>query len=156
MMMEFFQWIENSGLGVYIREDNWGFAIALSAHAVGMGTSVGVVMVATLRELNVLKQIPVASLANLYSVAWSGFFINLISGIALYTSHATQYSYQLVFILKLTLIVVGGILLKMMIDSAKTFGEEASRTKWLAGLCLASWVGAIVTGRLMAYFFQVG
>ncbi|MDR0780946.1 MAG: hypothetical protein LBF16_09690 [Pseudomonadales bacterium] len=154
-MMEFFQWIEDSGLGVYIRESNWGFAIALSAHAVGMGTAVGVVMVATLCELNVLPKIPVASFSNLYSVAWSGFFINLISGIALYTSHATQYSYQAVFIFKLALIVVGGVLLKLMIDSAKTNGEEAGKTKLFALLSLLSWVGAIVTGRLMAYFFQI-
>jgi hypothetical protein len=151
-MMEFFQWIEDSGLGVYIREDPWGFAIALSAHAIGMGVAVGVVFVTTLRELNVLKGIPVVAFENLYSVAWAGFFINLLSGLALYASHATEYSYQWVFMLKLLLILVGGLLLKLMIDSAKANGEAAGKTKTLASLSLACWLGAVLTGRLMAYF----
>jgi len=151
-MMEFFQWIEDSGLGIYIREDPWGFAIALSAHSVGMSFALGVVMVATLRALNVLKQVPIVSHANLYTVAWVGFFINLISGLALYASHATEYSYQSVFIMKLLLIIVGGVLFKKMIDAAAADGDNASSTKLFAFLSLASWLGAIVTGRLMAYF----
>lgn len=151
-MMDFFQWIEDSGLGVYIREDPWGFAIALSVHAIGMGVAVGVVIVTALRALNVLKGIPIVAFSNLYPVAWTGFFINLISGLALYSSHATEYSYQWVFGLKLALIIGGGLLLKAMIDSAATNGESAGKTKLLAALTLASWLGAILTGRLMAYF----
>lgn len=151
-MMELFQWIEDSGLGVYIREDPWGFAIALSAHAVGMSMALGVVIVSTLRSLNVLKQIPLQAHAALISTAWAGFIVNLISGIALYSSHATEYSYQVVFISKLLLIIIGGILLKQMIDSARRYGDEAGRTKLMGFLSLASWLGAIITGRLMAYF----
>jgi len=151
-MLEFFQWIEDSGLGIYIREDPWGFAIALSVHAIGMGVAVGVVIVTTLRGLNVLKGLPVVAFSNLYPVAWTGFFINLISGLALYTSHATEYSYQWVFGLKLLLILAGGLLLKLMIDSASVNGEGAGKTKLLALLSLISWLGAILTGRLMAYF----
>ncbi|HWK54708.1 MAG TPA: hypothetical protein VNR18_10085 [Hyphomicrobiales bacterium] len=151
-MMELFQRIEDSGLGVYIREDPWGFAIALSAHAVGMSMALGVVMVATLRSLNVLKQVPLQAHANLYAVAWAGFFVNLISGIALYSSHAVEYSYQVVFIMKLLLILAGGILFKLMIDSARKYGDSAGRTKLMGFLSLASWLGAIITGRLMAYF----
>ena len=151
-MMEFFQWVEDTGLGVYIREDPWGFAIALAAHSIGMGMAMGVVIVSTLRALNVLKQIPLLAHANLYPTAWAGFFINLISGLALYVSHATEYSYQLVFMMKLSLIVLGGVLFKQMIDSAQINGDEAGKTKLMAFLSLASWLGAIITGRLMAYF----
>jgi hypothetical protein len=151
-MMAFFQWLEDTGIGVYMREDPWGFAIALSAHSIGMSMALGVVIVATLRALNILKQIPLQAHAYLYPTAWTGFIINLISGLALYISHATEYSYQIVFMLKLGLIIAGGFLFKAMIDSAREFGDDASKTKLMAALSLSSWILAIITGRLMAYF----
>jgi hypothetical protein len=42
--MGFLLWIEESALGVYVQEDPWGFAIALSLHAVGMATVLGIVV----------------------------------------------------------------------------------------------------------------
>ena len=150
--MAFFQWLEDTGLGVYMREDPWGFAIALSAHSIGMSMALGVVIVATLRALNVLRQIPLQAHAYLYPTAWAGFIVNLISGLALYVSHATEYSYQIVFMLKLGLIIAGGFLFKAMIDSAHDFGDDAGKTKMMAALSLSCWILAIITGRLMAYF----
>lgn len=151
-MMEFFQWVEDTSIGVHMREDAWSFAIALSAHSIGMAMALGVVIVATLRALNILQSIPLQAHATLYPTAWTGFIINLISGLALYISHATEYSYQVVFMLKLALIVAGGFLFKAMIDSAKEFGDDAGKTKLMAALSLTSWLLAIITGRLMAYF----
>lgn len=149
--MGFLLWIEESALGIYVREDAWGFAIALSLHAVGMATALGVAIVTNLRVLGYVKEIPVLSYSSLFLTAWIGFAINLISGIMLYSSHATEYTFQWVFMLKLALLALGGILLKVMMQSIRAGGDEG-KIKLLSAICLASWLGAVITGRLMAYF----
>jgi hypothetical protein len=148
--MEFLLWIEDSSIGVHVREDAWTFAIMLCMHSVGMAASLGVVMITTLSALRVLKGVPVLAHSGLFPAAWLGFGINLISGIALYTSHATEYTFQWVFMLKLSLLAIGGVFMKFMMNSYRAGGPE-STGKLYGGLTLACWVGAIITGRLMAY-----
>jgi hypothetical protein len=149
--MGFLQWIEDSALGIYVREDAWGFAIALSVHAVGMATVLGIVVVTNLRVLGHVREVPVLTYSSLFSIAWAGFAINLISGLMLYSSHAMEYTFQVVFILKLALLLVGGILMKILMDKVRQ-GAEQGVLKAISGLCLACWFGAVITGRLMAYF----
>lgn len=148
--MGFLIGIEESALGIYVREDLWGFAIALSLHAVGMAMVLGVVVVTNLRVQGYVKEIPVLSYSGLFTAAWLGFAINLASGIMLYASHATDYTFQVVFMLKLGLLLLGGILMKVMMVNIRGNASEA-RVKIISGICLASWVGAVITGRLMAY-----
>jgi hypothetical protein len=143
-------WIEESALGIYVREDLWGFAIALSLHAVGMAMVLGVVVVTNLRVLGYVKEIPVLSYSGLFTTAWLGFAINLASGLMLYVSHATEYTFQVVFMLKLGLLLFGGILMKVMMNQIRA-NADAIKVKVISGICLASWVGAVITGRLMAY-----
>lgn len=149
--MDFLVWIEESALGIYVREDAWGFAIALSMHAVGMAALLGVAVVTNLRVLGHVKEIPVLAYSALFPAAWVGFAINLISGLMLYTSHATEYTFQSVFILKLGLLALGAILLKVLMVKVRE-GADPAVTKILAAASLASWVGAVITGRLMAYW----
>lgn len=149
--MDLLVWIEESFLGLYIREDPWGFPIALSAHAVGMAMVVGVVLMLNFRVQGMVRAIPVLSYAQLFGTAWTGFAINLVSGLALYSSHATEYTFQWVFILKLVLIGIGGYLMKVVLDGHRA-GWSEGKIKGVSALCLACWIGAIITGRLMAYF----
>lgn len=142
--------IEESALGVYIQEDPWGFAIALSVHAVGMAMSLGVVMLVNFRILGLLKQVPVLSHSALFGTAWFGFIINLLSGLALYASHATEYTYQWVFIMKLSLLCVGGYLMKLTMDAVRAQSAEG-KIKFMSFVTIACWIGAVITGRLMAY-----
>lgn len=149
--MGFLQWIEESALGIYIREDAWGFAIALSMHAVGMAAVLGIVVVTNLRALGHVKEIPLLTYSSLFAVAWAGFAINLISGLMLYSSNATHYTFQVVFIMKLSLLLIGGILMKVLMDKVRQ-GAEPRVLKTISGISLACWFGAVITGRLMAYF----
>lgn len=149
--MDLLLWIEESSLGVYIREDPWGFPIALSAHAVGMAMVVGVVLMMNFRVLGMVKAIPIPAYSQLFGAAWAGFLVNLISGFALYSAHAASYTLQVVFIMKLAMIAVGGYLMKVVMDGYRA-EWPAGKLQGVSALCLACWIGAIITGRLMAYF----
>jgi hypothetical protein len=108
-------------------------------------------MLVNFRILGVVKQVPVLSHTALFGTAWLGFIINLLSGIALYASHATEYTYQWVFILKLTLLAIGGYLMKLTMEAVAANGP-AGKIQLMSFFCISCWIGAVITGRLMAYF----
>lgn len=52
--MEFLRSIEKSGIGTWMRESEWGYAITLCAHALGMAIVVGILFVTYVRALGYL------------------------------------------------------------------------------------------------------
>ena len=91
------------------------------------------------------------------SIAWIGFTINLLSGVALFTSDAVYFWGKYVFRIKLILIVLGGInafiLGRTAFRQAELSGgfTATSGVKWVAATSLLFWLGAVVAGRLIAY-----
>jgi hypothetical protein len=89
---------------------------------------------------------------------WVGFWINAISGFALFAAAASTKGVQWIFYVKLALVFAGVILLRLIRRSV--FRNRAivdvnvvsSDGRLLAAASLAVWAGAIVAGRLMAYF----
>lgn len=149
-MMDFLLWLENSGLGVFIRESIWGYPIVLSSHAVGMATVMGVAVALNLRVLGFARGISVLAYDRIFTIGWLGFAINLISGLILFCGSSSRYFYQGSFQLKIGFIVVGGVLMKVIMNRVRA-GQDEQVTKIIAAISLASWFGGVITGRLMAY-----
>lgn len=148
--MGFLLWIEESGLGVFIRESLWGYPIVLSSHAVGMATVMGVVIALNLRVLGYAKGLSIEAFDKIFIVGWAGFYLNLISGLILFTGSSTTYTFQSSFQIKLAFILAGGILMKVLMNGIRE-GRADSMNKLISTLCLICWFSGIVTGRLMAY-----
>ena len=148
--MGFLTWIEDGPLGIYIRESLWGYPIILSSHGVGMAIIVGVVVGLTFRGMGFAKPISMTAYDRIFLVGWLGFIINLVSGLILFAGSATVYTFQGSFQLKIGLILLGGILLKVIMSSIRD-GKDPKTVRLTSAFCLASWFGAVITGRLMAY-----
>jgi hypothetical protein len=148
--MGFLVWLEEGALGVFIRESLWGYPIVLSSHAVGMATVMGVVVALNFRVLGYAKDISALAFDKLFLVGWVGFIINLISGLILFCNTPTTYFFQGSFQLKIAFIVMGGILMKVVMNSVRGDTSEGI-TKLLSAACIACWFGGVITGRLMAY-----
>lgn len=148
--MGFLLWYEESGIGTMIRESLWGFPIALSMHAVGMATVMGVVIALNLRVLGYARGLAVPAFDKLFAVGWFGFLINLLSGLALFAGSASTYFFQGAFQLKIGAILLGGILMKLVMNSVRD-NKPVIVQKTLAIVCICSWLTGLVTGRLMAY-----
>jgi hypothetical protein len=148
--MGFLVWLEEGALGVFIRESLWGYPIVLSSHAVGMATVMGVVVALNFRVLGYAKDISALAFDKLFLVGWAGFIINLISGLILFCNTPTTYFFQGSFQLKIAFIVMGGILMKVVMNSVRGDTSEGI-TKLLSAACIACWFGGVITGRLMAY-----
>ena len=148
--MELLLWYEEGPIGVFVRESLWGYPITLSCHAVGMATVMGIVIVLNMRVLGFAKGLSIAAFDKLFIIGWIGFIINLISGLVLFAGTTTTYFFQGAFQLKIAAIVLGGILMKVVMNAVRSNKPQATQIA-LALACIACWTTGLVTGRLMAY-----
>lgn len=138
-------------MGIFIRESLWGYPIVLSSHAVGMATVMGVVVALNFRVLGFAKDISILAFDKLFLIGWVGFIINLISGLILFCGSSSVYFFQGSFQLKIGFIVVGGILMKVIMNNVRAGISEGGMIKLISAACIACWFGGVITGRLMAY-----
>jgi hypothetical protein len=156
--MPIFESLEASGLGVWVRESYFGYPIVLTAHSVGMGVVVGIMMILGVRVLGYARGIPLAAFDLLFTVAWVGFIVNAVSGVLLFLGNATKLAENVPFLLKLVLIVAGGISVWVLwrtigpsSDGLTADGVGTSRAKSIAVATMVFWLGAVLAGRLIGY-----
>jgi hypothetical protein len=156
-MIEWLASLEQSGFGNWLRESPsiWAYPTVLTLHTLGLGVLVGGNAVLDLRLLGFGKAIPLAPLERLFPIMWIGFWVNALSGVALFIGDATTKGTTWVFLTKLGIIVVGVALLvatRRTVYGRGGAGIVETRTgRVLAAASLAVWFLAIVTGRYMAY-----
>lgn len=156
--MGLFTWIEGTSLAEYIRVSAAGYPAMITLHSLGLAIMVGLSVVLSLRVLGLFKTIPYSSLYKLLKIAWIGFIVNFISGSALFSSQATSYMTDSVFLTKMAMVIVGAILvaiMQSMIRNVLATGQaeaSASRSlKLMARLTIYAWTIGMITGRMIAY-----
>ena len=156
-MMELLAALENSGFGTWLRESPsiWAYPAVLTLHTLGLGVLVGGSAVLDLRLLGWGKAIPLEPLEKLFPIMWAGFWVNAISGVALFVGDATTKGTTWVFMTKLVIIVVAVVMLVAMRRTVYGRGAalavETPASRTLAAMSLVLRFLAIVTGRYMAY-----
>jgi hypothetical protein len=137
-------WLESTSLAAGIRQSLWIYPALETAHLLAMGTVVGAAVVLDVRLLGRGADLPVSALlAHVVSLVWAGLAVSVVSGLLLFTAHATEQAAKPLLWVKLSLLVAAGV-------NAWAF----RRTGWArvaAGLSLLLWAGIVVCGRLLAY-----
>jgi len=156
--MEFFTWLESTGLALWIGESLWGYPLALTCHAIGMAVMVGLVAVVDLRIVGYFKSLSLVSMRKVLSVAWWGFLLNVVSGFSLFSSQATYFIVHKAFLVKLVAIILAAInawmlhrMLRVNSTSCDTDSVISSKARMFAVSSLVLWLTAILAGRLIAY-----
>ena len=155
--MAFFHSLQNSAFTEWLlgSESIWTYPTVLMLHTVGMAILVGASFVIHLRILQVAGAIPLQRLQPLYRFVWIGFGVNLLSGVVLFITEAADRVIDPVFWVKMCSIAAalsfGLIVKRSAIDRADILHVPSARSRFLAGMSLALWTVAIVSGRLMAY-----
>ncbi len=155
--------LNNTALSVYMRESLWGYPIALTLHAIGMGLLVGVVSIMDLRVLGVFRAIPFPGLNKWFPVILVGFLVNLCSGTMLYLSDPVNLIKNPAFVVKIILVFLGLIMLLVMRATpafkniatmeAGAIGGTPARTVAIVSLII--WISAVTAGRLTGYISAV-
>jgi hypothetical protein len=155
-MMELLASLETSGSGTWLRESGsiWAYPAVLTLHTMGLGVLVGASTVLDLRLLGCAPRIPLEPLERLFPIMWAGFWVNAISGVALFVADATTKGTTTVFMAKLAIVVVAIWVLrrlKKVVYGGRAGADTAMGARVLAATSLALWIAAIATGRYMAY-----
>ena len=156
--MTLFEWLEGTSVAYWVGGSLWGYPFLLSLHIVGLSIIVGVTAMLDLRLLGSFKGLRIDSFLDAMKFAWAGLAINATSGVLLFTSQASFFVTSTPFLSKISLIAAGVILsviiqrkLRAVRDSGDASIVDGAACKLLAASSLAAWIGAIVTGRLIAY-----
>jgi hypothetical protein len=154
------EWLEQTGIGITVRDSTWLFPIIETVHILGIAALVGSTSILDLRLMGLAyRDQPVSKIAwRFLPWAWAGFLVQVITGGLLFASEATKMITNLGFQVKMVLIVMAGI-------NAMVFHLIAYQSvgKWendpvaplsarAAGLIsILLWFGIVGFGRWIAY-----
>ena len=149
--------LEGSQAAAWIRDELWGWPVALALHEFGTAVIVGFILIIGLRLFGLFETIPYAALSRLFPVIWIAFVLQLLTGFALWMTKATQYVFDVAFMLKIAFVLLGAILtlyfqgaVRREAASWDATGVSSRVLKFVAATVLV-WCSVLVTGRLTAY-----
>jgi len=163
MMVDLLTSLENNELSVFIREfpSVFGFPTILFLHTLGLAMVAGVSIAIDLWILRGATARAPLHLLGLTRTMWLGFGINLVSGLALLLAYPAKALTNGVFYLKMALVLLGvyvAVRINRTIAAAGDSGGllmmEFDARRW-AIVSLLLWAAATVTGRLLAYTYNV-
>jgi hypothetical protein len=147
-----FAWLESTAFSIWIVESPslFAFPAILAAHTIGLAFLAGLNTALDLRLLGVAGIRP-AVIVRLVPLMWFGFWLNVVTGIALLLAYPTKALTNPVFYLKLTLIAVAVLILRTTLRRVRASDSISRNTRMLAALSLILWAATITAGRLLAY-----
>jgi hypothetical protein len=151
------EWLANTPYAMWVNQ-SWGWPLALTIHAFGTATVVGLMFIIGLRLLGMFRTIPYASLNKLIPLIWIAVGFQFISGVTLWMTKPAQYLADGMFEIKLTLVVMAIVVMWYFQNTMKreVAGWEAAGTvssrgvKFVTASCLL-WAAVTIGGRLTAY-----
>jgi hypothetical protein len=156
--MDLLNSIEANSFCQWIRESDSIFAYSgiLLMHTIGMGFVVGINACIDLRILGYAPALRLSGMRKFLPVLWLGFWVNAITGTILLAIHLRSKLINPDFYVKMVFIAVAIVSLQMI--KAQVFSEPlddkhppTQKAKVLAIVSLICWLGAITSGRLLAY-----
>ncbi len=158
--MEFFAWIEQTAIGLWVRESTWGFPISLTLHAIGMGFLAGFNFAFALRLLGVAPGVGLQTFVRFFPLLWVSAVLSLFSGLLLLAAYPAKSLTNPLFYLKIGLIISGLLLINKLAAVVTTQVENQhsffhGREKPSAAILLLTWCAAITCGRFLAYTYSI-
>ena len=158
--MDYLLWLEETPFSTWMRESGPAFFGSLIFHSVAKGLVVGVHVAMNLRILGMAPGIPLSLMRRFFPVLWVGLVVVSISGVLLLIAYPAKALTNPVFYLKLGAIVTALFITRSL---AKGVLQEPSydavrapkKARVLAALSLLLWAGAVTSGRLLAYTYNI-
>jgi hypothetical protein len=167
--LDFFTWLERLPVSQSILGSIWFHPYLLVGHSIGMGVVVGIIFILDLRVLGYAPSIPIRIFERCILLGWAGFILNAVTGILMFMAYAHVLATNWTFQLKMLCIIAAGISIWLLwrslvqarnasvaADQAASDLKFSSTSKWLAVASMFFWLGAITTGRLIAYTVPEG
>lgn len=144
--------LQASGLGAALRSSLWLYPLVETLHVLGLALLVGAIATFDVRVLRANAGFDLAGWSrSVLPVARFGFALAVPMGFLLFTTEATAYARNPLFLTKLTLIALALVNLVLFHRHARRRSGLTPALRRMAGLSLALWVLVLACGRLIAY-----
>jgi hypothetical protein len=157
-MLHFLSQIEGSSFCSWVRDSPsvWAYPTVLLLHTIGMTLVVAISAGIGLRVLGFAPALPIAPMEKFFPILWTGFWMNVATGLVLLAIDATMKLTNPDFYVKMLFVALGVTFARMLQNRLyhKPPGEKTglfANTKFLAAASLIFWIGAMTCGRLLAY-----
>ena len=155
-LLQFFQWCYQSAIGETIRESIWLFPVIEAFHLLGLGLTVGAVLMVDLRLLGVgLRKQPVAELAAAVQPWLLGSLTLMItSGTLLFLSEAVKCYYSFPFWVKMTslfLVLIFTFTVRRRVVRTGLASDRPLLARVTALVSLTLWFGVAWGGRWIGF-----
>ena len=156
-------WLEDSWLGVWVREypSLFAFPFILFLHTLGLAMLAGVSVAIDVWLLRNRTLGNGARMTGLIRTMWLGFGINTVSGLLLLVAYPAKALTNPVFYTKMLLVGLGVLSVarinrEMFPAGVAVAGAvvTAAARRW-ATVSFVAWMGTVLTGRLLAYTYHV-
>lgn len=154
------EWLESSAFAVSIAESAWLFPIIESLHVIALALVVGSIAVVDLRLLGLAskKRLVTELSAEMLPLTWSAFAMAAVTGLLLFCSNATGYLDNVLFQVKLLLLLLAaanmGVFHLMAYRSVAQWDQGPvipAGARIAGGLSLAIWISIIIVGRWIGF-----
>jgi hypothetical protein len=156
-MLPFFQWCQDSPLGVMIRESIWMFPIIEAVHLLGLALIGGAVLIVDLRLAGlVLTRQPASTVAS-DAEPWliGSLTVMITTGVLLFTSEALKCYHSPPFWLKmlfLSLAITFTFTLRRRVAAADDARISPWRSRTVAIVSILLWSGVGLMGRGIGFY----
>jgi uncharacterized protein DUF6644 len=159
-LMDLLRRLEDSPMGVAVRESAWLFPTLETLHVISIALVVGTIMTVDLRLLHIAWRGRAASelIREIVPWTWMAFACAAMSGGLLFISAATRYADNGAFQLKMLLLLLAG--LNMAIFHRYSYRQIArwdrgpvvpAAARLAGGFSLVIWIAVVVMGRWIGF-----
>jgi len=157
--MEVLNFLESTAAATWVRESLslWAFPTMIALHAIGMAVLVGLNVAICLLLLSSKPRAPMDSAQTFFRFIWLALAVNVVSGTLLLMANASELLVLPIFYIKILFVILSVIVLLKLQRGVATEVNYADadlsqkRLRILSVMCLATWMIALVAGRLTAY-----
>ena len=157
--MEVLNFLESTAVATWVRESLslWAFPTMIALHAIGMAVLVGLNVAICLLLLSSKPRAPMDSVQTFFRFIWLALAVNVVSGTLLLMANASELLVLPIFYIKILFVILSVIVLLKLQRGLATEVNYADadlsqkRLRILSVMCLATWMIALVAGRLTAY-----
>jgi hypothetical protein len=159
-VLQIFEWLEATPVGVLVRESLWGFPILVGLHIMGIIFSVGTLVWFDLRLLGMSMTGVRASRMYRRLMPWmfTGFAVMFITGVMLLAGFATNAYNNLYFRIKIVAMVLAAVnaflyhrFTERRIAQWDDSAQPPTGARLAGVVSMSVWMTVIIAGRMMAY-----
>jgi hypothetical protein len=160
IMVDWTAALEATAIARSLRGSVWAYPLVNACHILGVALLVGAIVPLDIRLIGGWSSTPLAPLYRILTrMASVGLALAIASGLLLFITRTSDYFQSSLFLVKMALVLTGvinALLLNRIADHQFTGRSESNKLPWrirfAACISLASWLTAMLLGRLVGYY----